>query len=75
MKKVLNLAEMSAIKLANDFRKYYLRKVEEGKNEMSILNVVKNKIIHIIFALIKNETIYQKDFLFHSNWADDFSYN
>ncbi|WP_396172967.1 hypothetical protein [Flavobacterium sp.] len=66
---------MSAIKLANDFRKYYLRKVEEGKNEMSILNVVKNKIIHIIFALIKNETIYKKDFLFHSNRADDFSYN
>jgi hypothetical protein len=66
---------MSAIGLANDFRKYYLRKVEEGKNEMSILNVVKNKIIHRIFALIKNETIYQKDFLCHRNRADDFSYN
>ena len=63
LKKVLHLAAMSAIRLDNDFRKYYLRKVEEGKNKMSILNAVRNKIIHRIFALIKNETIYQKDFV------------
>jgi len=30
---------------------------------MSILNAVRNKIVHRIFALIKNETIYQKDFV------------
>jgi hypothetical protein len=30
---------------------------------MSILNAVRNKIIHRIFALINNETIYQKDFV------------
>jgi len=34
-------------------------KYEEGKNKMSVLNAVRNKIIHIIFALIKNETLYQ----------------
>lgn len=62
LKKVLHLAAMSAIRLDNDFRRYYLRKVEEGKNKMSILNAVRNKIIHSIFALIKNETFYQKDF-------------
>lgn len=63
LKKVLHLAAMSAIRLDNDFRMYYLRKVEEGKNKMSILNAIRNKIIHRIFALIKNETIYQKDFV------------
>ncbi len=63
LKKVLHLAAMSAIRLDNEFRIYYLRKVEEGKNKMSILNAVRNKIIHRIFALIKNETIYQKDFV------------
>ena len=63
LKKVLHLAAMSAIRLDNDFRVYYLRKVEEGKNKMSILNAVRNKIIHRIFALIKNDTIYQKDFV------------
>jgi len=44
-------------------RIYYLRKVEEGKNKMSVLNAVRNKIIHRIFALIKNENFYQKDFV------------
>lgn len=63
LKKILHLAAMSAIRLDNDFRVYYLRKIEEGKNKMSILNAIRNKIIHRIFALIKNETIYQKDFV------------
>lgn len=51
------------IRLDNDFRVYYLRKIEEGKNKMSILNAIRNKIIHRIFALIKNETIHQKVFV------------
>lgn len=63
LKKVLHLAAMSAIRLDNDFRVYYLRKIEEGKNKMSILNAIRNKIIYRIFALIKNETFYQKDFV------------
>lgn len=63
LKRVLHLAAMSAIRLENDLRKYYLRKIEEGKNKMSILNAIRNKIIHRIFALIKNETFYQKDFV------------
>lgn len=61
MKSVLHLAAMSAIRLPNKLRAYYLRKVEEGKNRMSILNAVRNKIIHIIFAVIKNQTTYVND--------------
>ncbi|PKQ46020.1 IS110 family RNA-guided transposase [Confluentibacter flavum] len=61
LKKVLHLAAMSAIRLENDLRVYYLRKIEEGKNKMSILNAIRNKIIHRIFALIKNQTFYKND--------------
>ena len=50
---------MSAIRLENDLAIYYRRKVEEGKNKMSVLNAVRNKIIHLIFALIKNKTFYK----------------
>lgn len=59
LKKVLHLGAMSAIRLENDLAYYYRRKVEEGKNKMSVLNAVRNKIIHIIFALIKNQEFYQ----------------
>ncbi|KOP35676.1 transposase, partial [Flavobacterium sp. VMW] len=45
----------------NDLRKYYIRKVDEGKNKMSVLNAVRNKIIHRVFAVIKNQIHYQKD--------------
>lgn len=59
LKKLLHLAAMSAIRLENDLSVFYHRKVKEGKNKMSVLNAVRNKIIHIIFALVKNQTFYQ----------------
>jgi len=63
IKTVLHLAAMSAIRLKNDLREYYLRKVAEGKNKMSALNAVRNKIIHRIFAVVKNQTPYNSDLL------------
>jgi transposase len=59
MKSILHLAAMSAIRFDNKFRDYYQRKVAEGKNKMSVLNAVRNKIVHTIFALIKNQATYQ----------------
>jgi len=59
LKKLLHMGAMSSIRLDNDFKKYYVRKVEEGKNKMSVLNAVRNKIIHVIYALIKNQTFFQ----------------
>ena len=59
LKKLLHLGALSAIRLNNDLAVYYHRKVEEGKNKMSVLNAVRNKIIHIVFAIIKNQTLYQ----------------
>jgi len=61
IKTVLHMAAMSAIRRKNDLGDFYLRKVAEGKNKMSVINAVRNKIIHRVFAVIKNQTFYQKD--------------
>ncbi|MGI8893485.1 MAG: transposase [Bacteroidia bacterium] len=61
MKSILHLGAMSSIRLNNDLRKFYLRKVAEGKNKMSVLNAVRNKIILRIYAVIKRQTPYHAD--------------
>jgi transposase len=63
VKTVLHMAAMSAIRLKNDLREYYLRKIADGKNKMSALNAVRNKIVHRIFAVIKNQQPYQNHLL------------
>lgn len=59
LKMLLHLASMSVIRLSGDMRDYYQRKVAEGKNKMSVLNAVRNKMIHRIYAVLKNQRPYQ----------------
>lgn len=63
IKTVLHMAAMRAVRLNCDLKDFYLRKVAQGKNKMSVLNAVRNKIIHRIFAVVKNERPYQKHLL------------
>lgn len=62
VKKLLHLAAMTAIQHDDELRAYYLRKLESGKNKMSVLNAVRNKLITRIFACIKNNRIYEKKY-------------
>ena len=52
---------MSAIRYNKDLKKYYERKILEGKNKMATLNAVRNKLIHRMFAVIKNQKPYKND--------------
>lgn len=61
LKSLLHLGAMTAIRGKNDLREYYLRKVAEGKNKMSALNAVRNKIILRVFAVIKNQKFYENN--------------
>lgn len=58
MKSILHLGAMSAIQHNNDLAEYYKRKTNEGKNKMSVLNAVRNKIVHRVFAVIKTKKLY-----------------
>ena len=58
MKSLLNMSARSAITCDPELKEYYHRKVEQGKNKMSTLNIIRNKIIHRVFAVINRGTPY-----------------
>ena len=58
IKKALHMAAMSAIQINGELKNYYERKVAEGKSKMSVLNAVRNKLIHRMFACVRNKSNY-----------------
>jgi hypothetical protein len=46
-----------------DIRLYYQRKKQAGKNERLIINNIRNKLIHRIFALVRNKQLYQVEYM------------
>jgi transposase len=56
LKMLLHLASMAAIRTKSDLKAYYIRKVAEGKNKMSVLNAVRNKLVHRIWAVLQRQT-------------------
>lgn len=63
MKVLLNLAARSAVSSPGELRDYYQRKVEEGKNKMVVLNAIRNKIIHRVFACVRDQRKYDKNYI------------
>jgi len=61
IKTLLHMAALSAITAEGEFKDYYRRKVAEGKNKMSVINAIRNKLVHRIFAVIKRSSPYQKN--------------
>lgn len=58
LKEVLHFGAMNAIQNEPTLKAYYKRKVEQGKAKMSVLNAVRNKLIHRMFAVIKRQSPY-----------------
>lgn len=54
---------MSAINMPGDLAQYYQRKVKEGKNKMSVINAVRNKLIKRVFAVVERGTKYEKNYI------------
>lgn len=62
LKSLFHLAAMSAIRSKGELQDYYNRKVADGKNKMLVLNAVRNKIIHRIYAVIRRGEKYDKNY-------------
>jgi transposase len=58
LKSLLNIAAMGAIQLNGEYKTYYLRRTQEGKNKMSTLNIIRNKLVIRVFAVVKRQSPY-----------------
>jgi transposase len=56
LKRLLHMAAMAAIRFNKELKAYYIRKVSEGKNKMSVLNAVRNKLVHRVMSVIVRQT-------------------
>lgn len=63
MKSLLDLSAKSAIQYDKELREYYLKRTEDGKSKMSTINVVRNKILYRMFAVIKRQTPFLENYL------------
>lgn len=63
VKSLLNLAARSAVASKGEMQEYYFRKVAEGKNKMSVLNAIRNKIIHRVFACVRDGRKYDNNYI------------
>ncbi len=62
MKTVLHLCALTLCNSKGELGVYYRRKVAEGKNKMSVLNALRNKIVLRAFACIKEDKLYEKNY-------------
>ena len=62
MKSLLDLSAKSAIQYDKELREYYLKRTEGGKSKMSTINVVRNKILYRMFAVIKRQTPFLENY-------------
>jgi transposase len=59
LKRTLHMAAISSVQHNPDLHAYYQRKVQEGKNKMSVINAVRNKLLHRIVAVVNRGTPYE----------------
>lgn len=62
LKKLLHLCAMSAIQNDPELKTYFERKVKEGKNKMCVINAVRNKLLHRVFAVLRDERMYEDNY-------------
>ena len=64
LKTILSSAAATAILHDSQLKMYYNKRLKEGKNKMSTLNIIRNKIVSRIFAVTKRQTPYVETFKF-----------
>jgi transposase len=62
LKTLFHMSALVASSCNQDMKDYYQRKVNEGKNKMSVLNAIRNKLIARVFACVNQNRLYEKKY-------------
>jgi len=62
LKTLLHMAALVAASYNQEIKAYYQRKVAEGKNKMSVLNAIRNKLVLRIFSCVNQNKMYEKNY-------------
>lgn len=62
LKTLIHMCAIGAISRKGEMKDYFQRKVALGKSKMSVINAVRNKLIHRVFAVVRDEVMYQKNY-------------
>lgn len=63
IKSLLDLAAKSAIQNDKELKEYYLKRTQGGKSKMSTINIVRNKLLYRMFAVVKRQTPFVENYL------------
>lgn len=61
IKCLLTMGARSVSKSNSELGQYYRRKIAEGKPHKCVINALRNKIILRVFAVVRNQVMYQKN--------------
>ncbi|MBK7241328.1 MAG: IS110 family transposase [Flavobacteriales bacterium] len=60
LKTMLHMAALANVQREGELKVYFQRKVSEGKKPILVVNAVRNKIIHCVCAVIRNNRPYEQ---------------
>lgn len=64
LKSLLSNAATTSIQFNPEMKLYYERRIHQGKSKMSTLNIIRNKIVARVFAVVKRGTPYAQTMAF-----------
>lgn len=62
VKNILHMSALSVISREGEMTDFYRRKVAEGKSKMMVINAIRNKLIHRIFACVRKNEKYDENY-------------
>lgn len=59
---MLTQAALAAVNFNPVIARYYMRLMERGKKKQVALNNVKNKLVHLVTAMVRNRQLYTPEY-------------